>query len=198
MSVVRRELEIVRDDLHANAVRIVGSEVARMTAVAEIALGLGIEVWFSPAFFEYSPEETADRLVAAAEAMALLRAAHPGRVVFVAGGELTLFMPGIIAGKSVTERLHRFNAEPALLSNGKLDAYLAGLVPRLRAAFDGPLTYASLTFEQVDWRPFDYVGVDHYREARTKDRLRRHAPTIPGNGQASDRHRVRDAHVPWR
>jgi hypothetical protein len=33
MSVVRRELEIVRDDLHANAVRIVGSEVERMTQV---------------------------------------------------------------------------------------------------------------------------------------------------------------------
>jgi hypothetical protein len=43
------------------------------------------------------------------------------------------------------------------------------LAPRLRAAFDGPLTYASLAFEQVDWGPFDYVGVDHYREARTKD-----------------------------
>ena len=33
MSVVRRELEIVRDDLHANAVRIVGTEVERMTQV---------------------------------------------------------------------------------------------------------------------------------------------------------------------
>ena len=72
MSVVRRELEIVRDDLHANAVRIVGSDVGRMTAVAEIALGLGLEVWFSPAFFEYSLEETAARLVAAAEAAAPL------------------------------------------------------------------------------------------------------------------------------
>lgn len=30
--------------------------------------------------------------------------------------------------------------------------------------------YASLTFERVDWGPFDYVGVDHYREARTKAR----------------------------
>ena len=68
MSVVRRELEIVRDDLHANAVRIVGSDLGPMTAVAEIALGLGLEVWFSPAFFEYSLEETAARLVAAAEA----------------------------------------------------------------------------------------------------------------------------------
>jgi hypothetical protein len=66
MSVVRRELEIVRDDLHANAVRIVGSDLGPMTVVAEIALGLGLEVWFSPAFFEYPLEETGARLVAAA------------------------------------------------------------------------------------------------------------------------------------
>jgi tRNA U34 5-methylaminomethyl-2-thiouridine-forming methyltransferase MnmC len=49
-------------------VRIVGSDLGPMTAVAEIALGLGLEVWFSPAFFEYPLEETAARLVAAAEA----------------------------------------------------------------------------------------------------------------------------------
>jgi len=170
MAVVRRELEIIRDDLYANAVRIVGSNVGRLTAVAETALELGLEVWFSPAFFEYPPEETTARLVAAAQAAARLEAAHPGRVIFVAGSELTLFMPGILAGKSVTGRLQGLKADPALLHNGKLAAYLAVLVPRLRAAFAGPLTYASLAFEQVDWGPFDYVGVDHYREARTKDR----------------------------
>ena len=170
MAVVRRELEIIRDDLHANAVRIVGSDVRRLTAVAEIALGLGLEVWFSPAFFEYSTEETAARLVAAAEAVATLEAAHPGRVVFVAGGELTLFMTGILPGKSVTERLQGLRSDPALLRNGRLDAYLAALVRKLRAVFTGPLVYAALTFERVDWGPFDYVGVDHYREVRTRDR----------------------------
>ncbi len=118
-AVVQRELEIIRDDLHANAVRIVGSDVGRMTAVAEIALGLGLEVWFSPAFFDYSPEETATRLVAAAEAAARLEAAHPGHVAFVAGGELTLFMQGILHGKSVTERLQNLKADPALLGNGE-------------------------------------------------------------------------------
>jgi len=170
MSVVRRELQIVRDDLHANAVRVVGSDVGRITAVAEIALGLGLEVWFSPAFFEYSPEETASRMVTAAEAAAPLSTAQPGRVVFVAGSELTLFMQGLIAGKSVTERLQRLKEDPSLLGQRKLDEYLVDLMPRLRAVFGGPVTYASLVFEQVDWRPFDYVGVDHYREARTKDR----------------------------
>jgi hypothetical protein len=170
LSLVRRELEIIRDDLHANAVRVVGSDVGRITVVAEIALGLALEVWFSPSFFEYSPEETTSRLVASAEAVAPLEAAHPGRVVFVAGSELTLLMPGLVAGNSVTKRLQDLKGDWALLGNGKLSAYLAALAPRLRAVFDGPLTYASLPFEQVDWGPFDYVGVDHYREARTKDR----------------------------
>jgi hypothetical protein len=170
LSVVRRELEIIRDDLHANAVRIVGSDVGRLTAVAEIALDLGLEVWFSPALFEYSPDETTTRLVTASEAAARLEAAHPGRVILVAGSELTLFMPGILAGKNVVGRLQSLKADPAQLRNGKLDAYLAALVPRLRAGFAGPLTYASLAFEQLDWGPFDYVGVDHYRESRTKGR----------------------------
>ncbi|HVA85802.1 MAG TPA: hypothetical protein VNF73_05700 [Candidatus Saccharimonadales bacterium] len=98
---MRREIEIIRDDLHANAVRIVGSDVGRLTAATEVALGLGLEVWFSPACFGYSPEETTTRLIAAAEVAAMLEEAHPGRVIFVAGQELTLFMPGILPGKNI-------------------------------------------------------------------------------------------------
>ena len=170
MSVVRREFEIIRDDLHANAVRVVGSDLGRMTAVTEVALGLGLEAWFSPAFFEYSPEETAVRLVEAAKTAASMAAVYPGRVVFVVGAEPTLFMRGLVPGKSVTKRLECLKGDPSLLGIGKLDEYLADLVLRVRAVFDGPLTDASLIFEQVNWAPFDYVGVDHYREARTKDR----------------------------
>lgn len=70
---------------------------------------------------------------------------HPGRVIFVAGGELTLFMPEIIPGKSVTARLTHLKADPALLGNGKLDAYLATLVPSLRAGSTaGPSTQSLL------------------------------------------------------
>jgi hypothetical protein len=170
MAVVRRELEIIRDDLHANAVRIVGSDVERLTAVAGVALELGLEVWFSPAFFEYSPEETATRLVAAGTAAAPLEAAHPGRVIFVAGSELTLLMQGIVSSKSIAERLQQLKSDPGLLGDGKLAQYLGALVPRVRSVFGGALTYASLTFEQVDWGPFDFVGVDHYRDERVKDR----------------------------
>ena len=59
---MRRELEVIRDDLHANAVRIGGSGIGRMTAVREVALGPGIVVRFSPAFFEDPPGETTSRL----------------------------------------------------------------------------------------------------------------------------------------
>ena len=170
LSEVRRELEIIRDDLHANAVRIGGSDLARMIATTQIALGLGLEVWFSPALFEYPPPETTARLVAAARAVSALEEAHPGRVVFVAGSELSLFMPGLIPGKNISSRLATLKADPALLHNGKLNEYLASLTAALRGEFAGPLIYASLTFEQVDWSYLDYVGVDHYREARTKDR----------------------------
>lgn len=57
MAAVRRELEIVRDDLHGNAVRIVGSDVELVTTASKVALDLGLEACFSPAFFEYEPEK---------------------------------------------------------------------------------------------------------------------------------------------
>jgi hypothetical protein len=44
----RRELEIIRDDLHCNAVRLQGRDVGRLTTAAQDALALGLEVWFSP------------------------------------------------------------------------------------------------------------------------------------------------------
>jgi hypothetical protein len=121
MAVVQREVQIIRDDLHANAVRVVGSDLARLTAVARIVLDAGLEVWFSPAIFEYPPEETQSRLVAAAAAAAPLERGHPGRVVFVAGSEHTLLTRGLLPGRSVVTRLKHLKAEPALLRNGKLN-----------------------------------------------------------------------------
>ncbi|MHB8611229.1 MAG: hypothetical protein ACYDAL_02215 [Candidatus Dormibacteraceae bacterium] len=88
-----------------------------MTAVTEVALGLGLEVWFSPNYFEYPLEETTTRLVAAAEAAAPLEAVHPGRVVFVAGSELTLFMQGIVAGKS--DAIHKLRAQDSNRRGGR-------------------------------------------------------------------------------
>ena len=36
--------------------------------------------------------------------------------------------------------------------------------------FHGPLTYASIPFEVVDWSLFDFIGVDHYRNSKVEHR----------------------------
>ena len=51
-----------------------------------------------------------------------------------------------------------------------LQAFLIRANEAVRQVFHGPLTYASLTFEAVDWSLFDIIGVDHYRIARYDDR----------------------------
>ena len=46
--VVRRELAIIRDDLHCTAVHLVGGDPERLEVAARCAAALGLEIWFSP------------------------------------------------------------------------------------------------------------------------------------------------------
>jgi hypothetical protein len=93
--------------------------------------------------------------------------------VLVVGGELTLFMQGIIPGRNVAERFGS-PANREFLKAGKhnapLNEFLAKVTSAVRAVFGGPLTYASLPWEAVEWSAFDFVGVDHYRAAQIRDR----------------------------
>ena len=57
--VVHRELEIIKNDLHCNAVRICGLDIDRLMKAAEDALGLGLEVWLSPELWNKSPRRDA-------------------------------------------------------------------------------------------------------------------------------------------
>jgi hypothetical protein len=171
--VVHRELEIVRNDLHCNAVRICGLDIDRLTTAAEDALTLGLEVWLSPEMWNRSPRETLGYIAAAAAAAEKLRERWPDRLVFLVGSELTLFMRGIVPGRSLTARMKNpsFWADAkAGRHNPALNAFLAGANDEVRRVFHGRVTYAGLIWEAVDWSLFDFVGVDHYRDARIKDR----------------------------
>src|ERR1700756_3992336 len=55
--IVRRELQIIRDDLHCTAVRLFGNDLDRLEFAARHAADLGLEVWFSPFTYQLSPEE---------------------------------------------------------------------------------------------------------------------------------------------
>jgi hypothetical protein len=170
---VRRELEIIKDDLHCNAVRISGHDLGRLSLAARHALENGLEVWFYPTLWDRPPDETLQYLEKAAKAAEDVRQKGGGGMVFVAGGELTLFMQGIVEGKRFQSRL----ANPTLMAkvkagehNKPLNEFLAKANQAIRSVYHGQVTYASLVWEQVDWGAFDFVGVDHYRSTKMEDR----------------------------
>ena len=104
--IVHRELEIIKNDLHCNAVRICGQDIERLKVASEDALKQGLEVWFSPEMWDRSPEETLQYLADAASAAETLRLQFPGKIKFSVGSELTLFMQGIVEGDNVFGRMN--------------------------------------------------------------------------------------------
>ena len=58
-AMTRRELQIIRDDLHCNAVRFQGTDITRLMTAATAALELGgLQVWLSPELFKKSQAAT--------------------------------------------------------------------------------------------------------------------------------------------
>jgi len=169
--VVHRELEIIQNDLHCNAVRIQGFDLDRLATAAEDALRQGLEVWFSPEMWDRSPDDTLEYLKEAARTAEKLRERRPDRIVFSVGSEISLFMQGFLPGNNVLERL----GHPSLWDtvkigkhNAAVNAFLHRANDAVRDRFRGKVTYASVGLETIDWSPFDFVGVDLYRDRRSR------------------------------
>jgi hypothetical protein len=171
---VHRELGIIKNDLHCNAVRICGQDIDRLVTAGQDALEQGLEVWVSPELWDHSPEDTLDYLTEAAKRAEELRTHRSGQVIFSVGSELTLFTPGMLEGDTFLERLHHPSFVEQIRSgahNAPLDAFLAKANDAVRQVFKGGVTYASVPLETVDWDRFDLVAVDLYRDARIRDRF---------------------------
>ncbi len=171
--VVRRELEIIKNDLHCNAVRICALNIDRLMLAAKFALDQGLEVWLSPEMWERSPGKTLRYIAKSARAAEDLNKEYPERIVFSVGSELTLFMQGIVEGRTISARIKN----PKFMSrvkagehNRPLNLFLSKANTMVRQVFHGKVTYASLVWEAVDWNLFDFVGVDHYRINRIEDK----------------------------
>jgi len=170
---IHRELQIIRDELHCNAVRICGRDLDRLEVAGRDALAQGLEVWLSPELWNESPDDTLAYVADAARVAAALHDRWPGRVVFSVGSELSLFMRGILEGDSFPERIEHpgfIEHIRAGAHNAPLNEFLRRAAEAVRAVFAGPLTYASVIFESVDWSRFDFVAVDLYRDADIRDR----------------------------
>ncbi|KLU60498.1 hypothetical protein CEB3_c33490 [Peptococcaceae bacterium CEB3] len=169
-----RELEIIKNDLHCNAVGISGKDINRVVVTAEAALSLGLEAWLNPSdWTNKPPEPTLAYITEAAKAAQPLHERYPGKVVLSVGSEFTLFMQGIVPGKTFMERINTVFKQGFVKSgqhNRPLNDFLAKVNEAVRSVFDGPVMYRSLSFEEVDWSNFDLIGVDHYWAEKIKDR----------------------------
>lgn len=180
-AVMRREIEIIKNDLHCNAVRVCGQDIGRLKATAEYALTQGLTVWFSPLFVEATEEETLTYLAEYAEIAEELRQRFPN-ILFVVGGELSFYMPGILKGNDSYERMGNFISPRGLLwhmltgrrwPGNRLNTFLVKAVASVRERFQGQITYASGPWEKVNWQLFDLVSVNYYRDAQNSSWYRR-------------------------
>src|SRR5690242_15057349 len=96
-NVVRREMRIIREDLHCSAVRITGGSPERLEIAATHAAEAGLEVWFCPFTNGLTQNELLELLADCAERAERLRRAGAD-VVFLTGSEVSLFTVGFFPG----------------------------------------------------------------------------------------------------
>ena len=186
--VVKREMRVIRDDLHCNAVRITGGHVDRLEIAASHAADAGLEVWFSPFTNDLTADELLDLLADCAERAERLRR-QGAEVVFITGSELSLCTVGFLPGDTLKERLDLLTAPHRLREvlpqvPARINDFLAKAVDVVRERFGGKISYASLPFESVDWTPFDFISTDAgYRSIEVADRYRDGIRTLVAQGK---------------
>ncbi len=171
----KRELRIIRDDLHCDTVRIMGGDPDRLELAAGYAADLGLEVWFSPYPLELTTEETLALFADCAERAERIRQ-RGAEVVFVTGAELSLMNKGFLPGDSALDRVTELlqadrRRERVMEVSARINEFLGKAVAVVRERFGGKVTYASIQLERVDWTPFDFISVDLYRSADVADRF---------------------------
>jgi hypothetical protein len=185
---VKRELGIIRDDLHCTAVRISGGDPERMELAATYAADLGLEVWFSPYPLELTTDEMLSLFADCAERAERIRR-RGAEVVFVTGAELSLMNPGFLPGDTQQARLELLLSQRDKLADlvGQLSLrvndFLGQAVSLVRERFGGRITYAAIPLERVDWARFDIVSVDLYRSAEVADQFADGVRTLVGQGK---------------
>ncbi|HKQ72452.1 MAG TPA: hypothetical protein VJ810_01895 [Blastocatellia bacterium] len=187
--IVKREMRIIRDDLHCNVVRITGGDVDRLEIAALHATDAGLEVWLSPFTHDLTTDELLNFLADCAERAERLRR-RGAEVTLLTGSELSLFTIGFLPGETLAERI-ALVADPLRLRpmigevRARINDFLRRAVEVVRARFGGKVSYAALPLEGVDWAPFDIIATDAaYRSAATAERFRENIRAFVAQGRA--------------
>lgn len=175
-ALAEHDINVIANDLHANAIRIEGEVIERLVVAANLAHKAGLTVFFNPWKMNASIDETREYLAAAAVEAEKLRADGVD-IVLVVGCELSIFTDGIYPGESFMERGMWMASRQGDTSGSAaleeravvLNEALALFAKTVRERFSGPVTYSAGLWEAVDWEPFDIVGLDYYRHAESDE-----------------------------
>ncbi|MCL7381753.1 hypothetical protein [Streptomyces sp. 35G-GA-8] len=185
--VVERELRVIRDDLHCDAVRVTGGDPGRLELAAGFAAALGLEVWFSPYPLELTTDEMLSLFADCAERAERLRR-RGCEVVFVTGAEMSLMNKGFLPGDSLDERVGQLTVPDRIREligevGTRVNDFLGKAAALVRERFGGRITYASVPLERVDWTLFDIVSLDLYRTVEMADRFAEGVRDLVGQGK---------------
>jgi hypothetical protein len=172
-------MRIIREELHADAVRITGGVADRLEIAARHAAAAGLEVWYCPFTNDLSTEQLLEFVLDAAERAERIRL-EGADIRFLTGSEISIMTIGLMPGATLTERAAVLT-DPARVREvlprlqRETNALLARAAAGARERFGGLIGYASLPMEAVDWTPFDFIATDAgYRDASN-------AASLPAN-----------------
>ena len=185
---VRRDLRVIRDELHCDAVRITGWIQDRLELAAGLAAEAGLEVWYCPFTNGLDRDGLLAFVLDGAERAERLRRTGAS-VVYLTGSEIAIFTDGFLPGRDLTERLAVFTdplrmREAVPAARAAVRDFLAEAVPLVRERFGGPIGYAAIPLEDVDWGPFDIIAGDAgYRDATNAAAFPRSLAAAVGQGK---------------
>lgn len=160
---MRRDIGAIRDRLHADTVDVTGDGVERLTATAGEAAERGLHVWLQPTLADAPERDILEHMAECGRYAERLRR-QGASVDFSVGCEFWLFVPGIVPGETVMDRVENLlkgNVDPVRMQR-ELDRVTAKAAALGRSVFHGNLSYAAAQDDTVDWRLFDIVGIDYY------------------------------------
>ncbi len=164
------EIAAISDQLNCNSVTLYGSELGRLAQTANAAAERGLHVRLQPRLIDRPQPEILDHLAEGARFAESLR--HDGVAVDLTVGAFhSVFTPGIIPGGAYHERMANVygeGAHPLLVPTATVDMadmapglneFLGQAVAVARGIFRGDVGYTAAPFEELDWAPFDFIGL---------------------------------------
>lgn len=175
---IEKQLTIIKKDLNANSIGILGSDTKHIIEVSKLALEMGLNIWVKPRYVNKTVKETIPLLIELSKATDILREEFDKKeVIFVVATELSLDAKGIFEGDSYMDRIETASSYwKEVKTPDKRQGYwavtedeqnnlslaLKKIVEAVKENFKGKITYAAGNWEKVDWSLFDIVSDNLY------------------------------------